>query len=625
MSKIVNHTPKSAKENQKLTNEYLSKLKILENIRIKKLEALEKLAQMNVTCKDIQKMEYEKTSKKERRKENIMKDEGSDSECEDDWNRITPKKVKGNAKNKKKKQKYRKISSSEEEDSEYSCEEGYSKKSDRSIKGNFNNEHHQMQYQLNTPIVRIKPEVVYENPHYYPPINQYQYYQPSNFVYANSPQIPPQMIQYSAYSPHSHQFNMPMQALSMPNFVDSPPSNTNSKQATHHNIGVKTTIDNMYTDLDRIYSQTKQRIDECLKSNPNRSNDQSRYKEREKNEERAVLATKENIKHQNKPPLPKPTPIKKQAMESFDIPALSIPSTISSDSSEKSSEQPLKKLRISSSKESLKRPTTPNRVLDRPVTPKGPTDRPTTPNRVTDRPITPKRVLERKEVIIIPQKNENQNLSLSQAYKNTRDKLKSSRFGMAGGTSSIERNDPTTINEETFDGFGRSKSKNKESNHQIRNDNEYKMYLYKKKKNLGRKIKETYENKENCGPSVGDYIPNNACLSDRMRNGSKEKLKSKLGRFEDNTPSKLKNIKLPDPQLLERLCKGEKVEISRKEMLDLTQKNYKNLPEIQIREKEKQRKEEVKARMTKAKEYNKQMRQNLGINVTPKKSKPEVE
>lgn len=84
--------------------------------------------------------------------------------------------------------------------------------------------------------------------------------------------------------------------------------------------------------------------------------------------------------------------------------------------------------------------------------------------------------------------------------------------------------------------------------------------------------------------------------------------KSALKQIDSNKP-----VKMPPPELLERLAKGEKKEISKREMYELTQRNYKNLPEIQQKEKEKQKKEEIKNRMDKMKEYNRNLRENLGI------------
>lgn len=84
-------------------------------------------------------------------------------------------------------------------------------------------------------------------------------------------------------------------------------------------------------------------------------------------------------------------------------------------------------------------------------------------------------------------------------------------------------------------------------------------------------------------------------------------------------PQTPKGLKMPPPELLDRLIKGEKKEISKTEMLELTQKNYKKLPEIQRKEREKQKKEDFLMRKEKAKEYDRLNRENMKISATPKK------
>jgi len=60
--------------------------------------------------------------------------------------------------------------------------------------------------------------------------------------------------------------------------------------------------------------------------------------------------------------------------------------------------------------------------------------------------------------------------------------------------------------------------------------------------------------------------------------------------------------------LLSRLANGEKVEVSKKEMLKLTSKNYELLPEVKKRKEEERKKEELKERMKQVKELEKQRR-----------------
>ena len=49
-------------------------------------------------------------------------------------------------------------------------------------------------------------------------------------------------------------------------------------------------------------------------------------------------------------------------------------------------------------------------------------------------------------------------------------------------------------------------------------------------------------------------------------------------------------------ELMDRLAKGARVEISKKEMFALTNKNYENLPEVKRRKEEEKKKEEYKLR-----------------------------
>ena len=49
-------------------------------------------------------------------------------------------------------------------------------------------------------------------------------------------------------------------------------------------------------------------------------------------------------------------------------------------------------------------------------------------------------------------------------------------------------------------------------------------------------------------------------------------------------------------ELMDRLAKGTRVEVSKKEMYALTNKNYENLPEVKRRKEEEKKKEEYKLR-----------------------------
>ena len=54
--------------------------------------------------------------------------------------------------------------------------------------------------------------------------------------------------------------------------------------------------------------------------------------------------------------------------------------------------------------------------------------------------------------------------------------------------------------------------------------------------------------------------------------------------------------------LMDRLAKGTRAEVSKKEMRALNNKNYENLPEVKKRKEEERKKEEFKMRQQKAKE-----------------------
>jgi hypothetical protein len=64
----------------------------------------------------------------------------------------------------------------------------------------------------------------------------------------------------------------------------------------------------------------------------------------------------------------------------------------------------------------------------------------------------------------------------------------------------------------------------------------------------------------------------------------------------------------PSPELLARLCAGEKLKVSPQEMKRLTQKHYSALPEVQKKKTEADKKQELKERRAKAKEFDKRLR-----------------
>ena len=64
-------------------------------------------------------------------------------------------------------------------------------------------------------------------------------------------------------------------------------------------------------------------------------------------------------------------------------------------------------------------------------------------------------------------------------------------------------------------------------------------------------------------------------------------------------------------ELMDRLAKGGKVEVSKKEMRALTTKNYENLPEVKKKREEERKKEEFKQRQQKAKELEQKRKEQL--------------
>ena len=61
--------------------------------------------------------------------------------------------------------------------------------------------------------------------------------------------------------------------------------------------------------------------------------------------------------------------------------------------------------------------------------------------------------------------------------------------------------------------------------------------------------------------------------------------------------------------MLSRLAKGEKTEVSKKDMLKLTSKNYELLPEVKKKKEEERKTEELRDRMKQVKELEKQRRE----------------
>jgi hypothetical protein len=56
-------------------------------------------------------------------------------------------------------------------------------------------------------------------------------------------------------------------------------------------------------------------------------------------------------------------------------------------------------------------------------------------------------------------------------------------------------------------------------------------------------------------------------------------------------------LNVKNSELMSRLARGEKVEISKKDMLKLTNKNYEQLPEVRKKKEDEKKKEEMRERM----------------------------
>ena len=85
---------------------------------------------------------------------------------------------------------------------------------------------------------------------------------------------------------------------------------------------------------------------------------------------------------------------------------------------------------------------------------------------------------------------------------------------------------------------------------------------------------------------------------DELKEVRKDLMKSKVEKSEEVEERKVNLV-------LERLGKGEKPKISKKEMHDLTKKNYELLPEVKKKKEEERKRQELKERIQKSKEFEK--------------------
>lgn len=77
------------------------------------------------------------------------------------------------------------------------------------------------------------------------------------------------------------------------------------------------------------------------------------------------------------------------------------------------------------------------------------------------------------------------------------------------------------------------------------------------------------------------------------------------------SPVPIKKFREPSPELLARLCAGEKSKLTPQEIKRINQKNYSALPEVQNKKTVEDKKQELKLRQAKAKEFNNKLRGNI--------------
>ncbi len=80
-----------------------------------------------------------------------------------------------------------------------------------------------------------------------------------------------------------------------------------------------------------------------------------------------------------------------------------------------------------------------------------------------------------------------------------------------------------------------------------------------------------------------------------MKPSGLSKRNTEQSQASESGDSQHKNSNLPT-DLMDRLAKGSRAEVSKKEMKALTSKNYENLPEVRKRKEEEKKKEEYKLR-----------------------------
>lgn len=126
-----------------------------------------------------------------------------------------------------------------------------------------------------------------------------------------------------------------------------------------------------------------------------------------------------------------------------------------------------------------------------------------------------------------------------------------------------------------------------------------------KKLQLSQKLKTASTDQENRSANVSstknDKMYAGGRTKEQILAQRKEMMKSSRMKHPENSQD-VSNISSPKGCNLDRLAKGEKVKVSKKEMLKLTKKNYQDLPEVRQKKEQDMKKMEYQQRMKKVKE-----------------------
>ena len=93
----------------------------------------------------------------------------------------------------------------------------------------------------------------------------------------------------------------------------------------------------------------------------------------------------------------------------------------------------------------------------------------------------------------------------------------------------------------------------------------------------------------------------------------KKERQNSMKKYSKQEESTHKKMSEPSKELMDRLIYGERAKISKEEMFALTKKNYANLPEVQAKRREEERRKVEQERKSKAKEYQKAIRSGKSL------------